>query len=264
VKGESGVGKTTLVYWCLAHCARRGHRHGYVDLSDVDLRDGRRPDFLALLRLVRDGKQKLPNEKDDPSPLRVALRGRKQAFLRFDRDLNWILQGRRPPGEDPGSAEEDKMLPFDASAALPDPFPPIFTSFRAALERAADDQPLVLALDHFAPIRADGTRGYLRPHFFNHVAAGEIKGVRMILVVTPDDYRELDLANVHPAPTLVEVTRFQRRDFAQVAKEYCNFRPGSPASVVLTQIAQSLKEDFDPAYLENVYRALELLDKVES
>jgi hypothetical protein len=254
VRGDPGVGKTMLVYWSLAHCAQRGYLHAYVDLKDAD--PVQRPDVLALLRLIRDGKKKLPHEVDEPSPLRTSLRVRKQSFDKFNRDLGWILQGRQPPVEDPVAPEEDPMGPLDWDKALREPVHAIFTSFRAALARAAADGPLVLAIDHFARTCTDGTQQYLRPQLFDAVSAGAIAGVRMILIVTPTEYKALDLANIRPSPTLVEVRNFQPAELEHVAKEFCGPQPGTTASKLLVDLCQAMPTEVAPSWLDWLDRTL--------
>jgi hypothetical protein len=265
LEGRSGVGKSMLVHWAMEHCSHRGIRH-----TCLDLRHAKTHDLVGVLRLIRDGSA----ERDPPSVLRSGFSSQREAFSRFNRDLNWILSGKgnKPPDEPPPAFEEDLGLPLEGAKPLDDDaIPRMFASFRAALQAAAAEQPVLVTLDQFGKLVPGPAGEYLRRHLFDAVAKNAVKGVRMIVVVTPDERGDgpgkIDLDAISPALQRVEVRPFGSADFEELAREYVVARYGEVTGKaaearerIIRLFAQELKRpEILPADLLSLVATLDIL-----
>ncbi|HVR09928.1 MAG TPA: CHAT domain-containing protein [Thermoanaerobaculia bacterium] len=161
LSGESEVGKSSLLFYCLAGCKLRGWQVAYVDMQ------GSTQDFLGTLRILRDG---------DPGSTSTLCRGALDpaAFNEVNHYLNHldVLVTGRPlppaaPGPDGRIAETRPYRRWPEAAY--DFAPKLISLFCDALQRAAGGRPLVVALDHLNVSAAD-FKSWLLPHFIAPIA----------------------------------------------------------------------------------------------
>lgn len=265
LEGRSGVGKSMLVHWAMEHCAHRGLRY-----TCLDLRHAKTHDIIGVLRLIRDGSA----DRDPSSVLRSGFSAQREAFSRFNRDLNWILggKGNKPPDEPPEAFEEDLGLTLSGARSLDDDaIPRMVASFRAALSAAAASRPVLVTLDQFGMLVPGPTGEYLRRHLFDAIAKDTVKGVRMIVVITPDERGDgpgkIDLDAISPALQRVLVRPFGSADFEELAREYLVAKYGEVTGKAadareesIQFFAQRLKlPEILPTDLLNLVASLEML-----
>lgn len=210
VKGAELAGKTWLVYWCLKICAWRERNIMYVSLQSQTTKD-----FLQVLRQIRDvcvSGQPI-GRPVDPS-----------AFYEFNRVVNHVLDPAEPaPGSvGPGVQAVDKDLPL--RDIDDDSIKSILSAFRAALGKAAGNQPLVIALDDLK-IREDHFIKYLVPFLIEKIAAGQedaIKNIRMILVARPTDYDTVyNLGDLENLAVTVRLDLLSKSEQTYFSRELC-------------------------------------------
>lgn len=223
IRGVPRVGKTALVLCCLDHCARRGYRSTYLDLSKAT-------DFLGVLRLIRDG--------NGQSPLQAGFRAQPERFRSFNRDLNWILDGRTPPGMNDGDEDDAGAAYDERKIVVSNPIERILSSFRAALVAVTADQRVVLALDGLGFVARDGNSRLLRSELFDPIARGEIANLRLILTVQHEQHKLLDLEAIKPIPEQADVPSFESSVFWKLLREYARFPADSPQTQVLDLLEQ--------------------------
>ncbi len=205
VRGDGDTGKTSLVLWCLECCMMKGGKILYVDAGlDKSL------DFLDLLRLIRDG------DPDSASLLTTPLE--KQFFYAFNRDLNHLLSGQAPPPGPPDGPVEDQYLPLKVHDERT--VSKIFNSFRQALAKASETTPVVIVLDHIEKIWKDHFTNSLLRRLLSPIARKHIPNLRMILAVTPDEYRSFDLHLHEELFQLITLEDFEPGDFLPLAREF--------------------------------------------
>ncbi|MDI1478909.1 CHAT domain-containing protein [Polyangium sp. y55x31] len=244
LKGPARIGKTRLAHWMLEHAERRGVRGAYLDWNRADARR----DIVAVLRFIRDG------ERGAASILRCAFADEPKAFSRFNRDLNELLQGKVPPDEDPASVVADAGLEHDTSRAKQeDLIQRLFDSFCDALARATTSTPTVLALDQFDAIKDSPALDYLRPRLFNVIAQNKIPGLRLLLVVTEDEYRRMDLDSLPQRS--IDLSIWPSDQFGELLREYGGRVWENPASKQLFEtLVKVWVKPFGPEQLRDVHK----------
>jgi hypothetical protein len=168
IEGESEVGKTVLVQWALRQLAYRGRDVVYVDLRTPD----RTPRTqVGVLRAIRDAVRPVrPAPPEDP-----------RSFHAWTRDLNHLVHGEPPPKDPVGAPEPDANDEYDADQSDLDQ---IFAGFLTVLGAVAENEPLLIALDHLEAIsqrdlETDLAVGLIRP-----LASGRVGRVRLLLAGT--------------------------------------------------------------------------------
>lgn len=211
IKGAKLAGKTWLVYWCLKICAWRERNIMYVSLWSKD--DAR--DFLQVLRLIR--KACLSGE-----PIGRAVD--PGAFYEFNKVVNYALDPTEPqPDSIPkGTPIEDKGLP--AKGIDDDMIKLIITAFKVALQQAANNEPLVIALDDLV-IREDHFKDYLVPYLIKPIAVGQekaLKKIRMILVATTEEYdTDFQLGDLENLSVTVRLDHLSKEEQCYFSRELC-------------------------------------------
>jgi hypothetical protein len=188
VVGSSKVGKSTLVSWCLDASALQGRNVAYVDLAS-----DRHIPVLGVLGLIAEALAQSPHHG----------KGNREAFDDWIKSLDRLLGPKAmPPEPDGAMGRYYRVVP---------PKPPenaaarIFGSFKAALVKAAGDEPLILALDHLhdESLTKPAWESYLVPELLGPIANHDLPQVRLILVLA-DEERERrlvgPLAGLRPVP----------------------------------------------------------------
>jgi hypothetical protein len=186
--GSPRIGKSTLVGWCLDASALHGRNVAYVDLAS-----DRHIPVLGVLGLIAEALAQ--SSHHGPS--------NRKAFDRWLKSVDKLLgPGATPAEPDPALGRYQRIVP---------PTPPehaatkLFASFRKALQDAADEEPLILALDHVheESLTRPAWESYLVPMLLGPIAAHELEPVRLILVLREDSLeRRLvgPLAHLRPVP----------------------------------------------------------------
>jgi hypothetical protein len=244
VSGPEKAGRTRLAYSALLTSAGRGHHARYVDLRSV-----RRMSWLEVLYAIRDGQAGGSSLR---SPLPAA------AFAEFNREIERLSAGQEPRADDPVPAVPPKPR-FVATGEHALSFAQrIFTRFAEALTKAAEDRPLTVAIDHLS-IGAQGgvlpeeVLSHLSPMLFAPAARGELRRVRLIVVLR-DDERDLLGAPVRELMQRVEVTGFSRRLFFFLHRErYARSGHPDDAWVKFDKILRVVAEDLDEFWLPSSF-----------
>jgi hypothetical protein len=209
VKGSTAAGKTWLVHWCLKICAWRERNIMYVSLKEQGTKD-----FLQVLRLIR--KACVTGE---PFGRPVGA----EAFHQFNQVVNHILDPAQPTPGAAGAPVDDLELPLKPDIDN-DSLELILASFKSALQKAASNKLLVIALDDLK-IRKDHFKNYLIPHLIKPIAAGQeetLKNIRMILVATNEEYdNEFELGNLESLSITVRLDLLSKSELSYFSRELC-------------------------------------------
>jgi hypothetical protein len=205
--GENGVGKTTLARMVMQRCALCGHDIRHVDLSILDEDRQLRGDFLTVLRLVRDGTAQGKSAML-MRPLPAA------AFAEFNRTVNRVLGSTSPPGKEDVDRKK-RIQPKHYRNAEE-----ICRSFEACLERSATNPPLVLVLDHLDGVEKGDFRDYLKPYLLEWCSSRPKHDVLIALLLTLQQYEELDMRSLETAFHRIPVDGFRLEDWEALAMEF--------------------------------------------
>jgi hypothetical protein len=210
--GESDLGKSWLVQWCLYRSLLRGRR---VQLVDLDR--GESLTYVGLLDAMARGQPKA----------RSRIRGALDPAImnHFLYDATWIMEGKKPPPWDKSTDPEAQLvLPKEVPEKLPEQ---LFERFLEALEAIAATGPVIVALDHLKKdemgvIPAQFTK-YVVELFIKTIAAGTPKNVRLLIAVRSEDAKKLGLADIANAK-YESVPKFSPEEFAESAIELAQLR----------------------------------------
>jgi hypothetical protein len=216
IVGEEDAGKSHLAKWCAQICARGGPRAVYVPFGDHDSLD-----IVDALRCIRDGQRPVPGRPPERVPTWPLG---AEPFRRFTWELNHRLRGVTmvpAPADGDVVADEGTRLKGDSR---PDEgfFAGVLGQFRLALEEAARPNGLLVVLDQISKVQ----EAHLEPligQLLRHVAAGSVKGVRMIVVARTEEFEQRlkALREGTSGATVVEVGYFQANEFERVARQLC-------------------------------------------
>ncbi len=178
---------------------------------------------------IRDG--------DQGSPLQAPLP--REAFDRFNHQLNFIARGKEPtPPEPANTPVHDEGRPF--KAGLEFGVERIYESFAAALKAAAGSEPLVIALDQTQGVALDARAG-LWSRLLRLAGDGDLGNVRLIMDIQGDDLSDW-LDGAQPYPRTIRVDEISKEDFPPLALEYFAHR-GVPVSLARMQSAADFLPD---------------------
>ncbi len=253
VHGNDHLGKTWLVWHVLRTCAWQGTAVRYVDLTSASSLN-----LLDVLRAIRDGsKPKEPSGSFISRGLPPAARDR----------LNHDLRDLRI-GELPRSYDATQPVPEDDS----DLWNPgarinvVCQSLLEALDIAAGEQPLILALDHLENVETSAQR-QLADLFLRSVARGNSKHVRMIVVLQTSHYQEPWWPdNLSSMADVVKLTEINER-FEPLAREFVQFYgydPEAVEDVIGVVSGKYAGGPWPPRVLHVLQQMLELLPKAVS
>jgi hypothetical protein len=192
IHGGPQVGKSELAQWCVGTCQLHGGNAAYVELS----RDSRLT-FLQVLHLIR-------RELEDS-----AVHGERNRAA-FD---NWTMMLKAAGIETEGA----KPRP-----PAPDAIETIFTAFGDALRVAAQESPVLIALDHVSGVQEENWE-LLRKLLLVPVAEHRLEHVRFIVVLSDEQRGGWLSDDTHGLTAQVELRAFKPDEFLTHARWYFAF-----------------------------------------
>jgi hypothetical protein len=203
VAGNQQIGKTALANWIRTRCALRGRRVRYVDLDQGDTIG-----FVEALTIIRD------TAEDVPSLCGCAT----TAFARFNYDLGHLLAGRLPPEPDGPLPVEPPEIParIELGEGLAER---LFLSFRDALVQTAEDQPLLLILDHVGKVLPADFLQRIYPLLLKELAETGPSNLRIVVVMSDEQRRTFLPADEIPVWTEVRVDLIAPDQYESLAEE---------------------------------------------
>ena len=209
IHGAGKIGKTWLTRWCLERCALRGHHLHYVELKG-DYKEA----YDVLVEICM-------GDSIPPSPLSAALA--HPAAARFLWKLSFWCQDKEPPEQEPDPLPPFKQVPVtrDINAAIEHRKQTIFEAFRLMLIEVGLKNPFVLVLD--SPGLSPYTAALLRDGVIDYIAKGNMNGVRLILVVTDDQFQTLKLADLAQFIRCFPIGPIEERYHHDALEEFCWF-----------------------------------------
>jgi CHAT domain-containing protein/AAA ATPase-like protein len=203
VVGNQQIGKTALVNWIRTRCALRGRRVRYVDLDQGDT-----VGFIEALNIIRDTAEDVPSLSD-----RAA-----SAFARFNYDLGHLLAGRLPPepeGPLPAQAPEIPAA-IELGEGLAER---LFLSFREALVQSAQDEPMLLILDHVGKLLPADFLQRIYPLLLKELAETGPSNLRVVVVMSDEQRRMFLPADETPVWGEVRVDLIPPDQYESLAEE---------------------------------------------
>jgi hypothetical protein len=246
VAGPHKVGKSAVVKSALLACHLHGRRVAYVDLLDCTKR---LPGWLAVLRYIRNEVGLWLPHADAPA-------------LRFDHELAFLKERQFPDEYTPESARIDDRQAFDhASEDFQEWIRRIFASFRTLLATIADDEPLVLALDHLYTVYDPDLRNYMVPELLAPIAREEIKNVHAVLVGEDNWFAGLRMAD--PSlylPEPITVPMFRLGEIHRLGREYCARINKLPVTEPVVQLLNALLDERKECTGDELSAALRIVE----
>ncbi len=241
ITGAHGDGKTWLAQASMLTCYLRGRRMQYVDLS------GKSRDWLGTLRALRDGVEGC--ELSGPMPA--------DAFGSFTARLNWLVQ--HPPSVDmpaaDAPAQEDLYQGFDPDTGqTPERIRMIFSDFLAALQRSAQERPIVVAIDGIGEIDPTSWKEHLIPRLIRPLARG-VPGVRLLLVVPNELVGDRVPGEVDDVTERIVVRAFPLTQIPRLIHEYGirNEWTGAQIDYTIAYFSHETRTDpVQPSELEDI------------
>lgn len=262
VHGDSGMGKSWTAQWCMEGCAWQDHNVRYIEVVSNQPKD-----WLDVLLQIRDGDE----DEKQFSPLHEPLN--PEAFRLFNWELNHRLQGATPPvweGRpdqiiDPPQKGNRKV--DDLTSSNKDFVKLTFDSFRQALQQAAGDKPLILVLDHFTrtpfSLEPASMTAMIR-ELINPVAAGKLKPVKLVMIMTDDEFfRDYKIEDTLKAPFVeVPVSLLEDDKFDELATEFLKLHGPEQLDeigrFVIKQRAANIKQ-WKPTELKDLYELCQMI-----
>jgi hypothetical protein len=222
--------------------------------------------FLEVLRFIRDG---------DPlrDSLLCASLDEQGAFSHFNFELEHLLlsRGRMPDvSEVPPNYKENKKSKGERTwTSSYENQVYLFSLFREALQKAAGDVPLVIVLDNME-IEPGDFNTVLVPHLILPIRRGDVKNVKLILVLSQKNETEYDLRQLGPYETIV-VSKFKKEDFVPLALEFIRYKKNPfdqprdhVKQIVDTWEKTAIGEYWGPEHLNTVFGWVEQAGRLRS
>jgi CHAT domain-containing protein/AAA ATPase-like protein len=245
VAGLDKVGKSAVVKSALLTCHLRGRRVAYVDL-----RRCKGEPWLSVLRYIRN------------QVLLWLPRAAAEPVRRFDHDLAFFKERRMPDDYASVSARTDDGGGFDrGSEDFKEWIRRIFASFRDLLQATANDEPLLLALDHMHKIYDPDLRDYVVPELLAPIARGEVGHVHAVLVGDAgwlEGLRVADPTLFLPQPIIVPMFRLGEID--RLGREYCARKNKLPVGAPVVQLLNVLLDKTKECTGEDLDRVLKIVE----
>jgi hypothetical protein len=250
VRGEGEVGKTSVVFWCLEGCARRGYTFTHVDFAGSHVGN-----WLDVLRKICGGTP----GTGLCAPLDACV------CTNFNWVLNQVLAGRDPSlsAPPPGvTADLGLALPQDGHEHM---IPKIFDAFLEVLRNAASVRPLVIALDHLgrrgSGICRDDFQNLLLPRLVEPILRGSVPKVRLVLVVNEAEFEEFGLRKIQSRALVVPIRAFSPSLLRPLARLYLRRHRLDPAvfGPIVEAFANAQKTDWKPRNLRKLKEAVDTL-----
>jgi hypothetical protein len=250
--GESGAGKSNLIYWLSERCHRRGQRFLYADYTDFSQSSAatNKLTYLSILRMIRDG---CPLGEKCGVPLDTDLNP-NLAFNRFNDMLNskivpgYVRQEPFDPTSEIVDQAPDREL--DAiedcgSSGVGDPIAQITDVFWQDLNRAAGNRSLIVFLDHIPVTMPPREISLLQTHLLNRVVSTVASPIRVVLCRSTDDIDQpswnfLKTEPAYKGPQVEEVNLpgFMTDEMVELAKIWARrffLRWGGPPTILQWQ-----------------------------
>lgn len=238
IEGETEVGKSALMEWCLEGCALRGRRIVHIDA------DRKPTNFVEIIRLIK-------KDLSSKSPINQPLRA--DAFFEFNRRLNFLVKGTFPVPPTGGSTEDEGHPWLSGDRDI---INEIFSSFREALKLATGDLPLIIALDHLNLLE-DQFEKYFWPELIDHIKRRALPQVRMLLTLSSGDVNRYSKEIPSLARDTIKVKDFEAEDFKKLAREFCrhNDMDLNDIDELIDLLANKVKSNWKPSKFD-AFRAL--------
>lgn len=217
IVGDPRSGKSHLSSWSAQACQRAG-----LTVARVRFDKDEPVDWLDALRWIRDGQRRMPG-----TPPKRAAEGKlpPSAFREFNWGLNHRQKGLTHFEPCAGEGEvPDLGIGLAEQSDLPETFFEDTTAqFRDALARCADRNGLVLVLDQLEGLEPNTLTKWLPNGLLRPIASGSVKGVRLILVLSREQYDACrgELERLTRVPEVVRLEYFLRADFQRAARHLC-------------------------------------------
>ncbi|MEJ8811903.1 CHAT domain-containing protein [Variovorax ureilyticus] len=217
IVGDVRSGKSHLSSWSAQACQRAG-----FTVARVGFGEDEPVDWLDAMRWIRDGKRRTPSEL----PKR-ADSGRLPASA--FRDFNWGLNHRQRglTHFEPYTGKDD-VQDLGVGLAEQSDIPETFfedtaAQFRDALVKCATPNGLVLVLDQLEGLEPNTLSKWLPNGLLRPIAMGSVKGVRLILVLSGEQYEACrsELERLTRVPEVVRLEYFARADVHRIARHLC-------------------------------------------
>lgn len=248
VSGESSVGKSSLVKWCMEGCAMRGR-----ELLWVSMKDNKAKDFVHVMRLIQVG-----DETRTSLICRPLTRLNEDAFNLFNWRLMYYLNNNSwpPPGMEMPPGQH--VIPKDARWRGGEGIEQAFVFFREALAKAAGNTPLIIALDQLDI--EDTHFNYLALYLFSHVATGCVRNVRIILVLSEGDERgnyKKGMQILGGSFERVELQKIKGKFLEPYAREFLRYndirlKEGKTKTVFDAFVSSNSNDDWKPEVLGDI------------
>ena len=185
ITGDSEIGKSWLLQWCMDAWMRRSMEVRYVEIAGCDT-------WLDVLRSIRD---RSPRKSGS---VYQGLSAEARALLNWR--LNALARGIADPPADSftGSEQEDAgwAALVDPQAAAIDAHIKAMDALQAALHHEARGAPLVIVLDNFGAGDIGLGSPYfavLRDHWVNNLVVRAPSEIRVVLGLNPRQVKEYAL-----------------------------------------------------------------------
>jgi hypothetical protein len=188
ITGPSGVGKSELARWCVGACELHGGNAAYVNFAGAQ-----RLGFVEALRLVAEALAESPVHGE-------RNRGAFESWSGFAATLS-AGDGPPPAADALGNA---------------------FVFFRDALRDAADEQPMLLALDGLEKL-TDEHLELLCEYLLEPIAAAKLEPVRVIIALSDEQAVRLSESLRAAMGDPIVLTTFEPRQFRYIAGHYLRY-----------------------------------------
>ena len=253
VTGDTLLGKTHLIKWCLEGLALRDWAVHYVEIT-------KSVSFLEFLLTLKN--QSLTADLRMLPP---------EAFHRFHFELKNLLQTGLA-GQWNGEATEEPAIPLDATNLKSDQLlQEIGRSFRSCLAEIAKTRQLVLVLDQFFDA-GGGTvpqpdlfldKGAVREHFLLPIQRGEIQGLHVILVMRERQLEDFKVQQLVPSKDWVRMAKLPGGTFSKAAREMLWYQetkwPGVPE--LIKGLEQTTQQGWEAGTLQGFSNLLQMVCK---
>jgi CHAT domain-containing protein len=192
VVGNARMGKTSLLQASMKVCALRNRRICYVDLGDDTTKD-----FLAIVKLIRDGDEK------SKSVLCKALP--PEPFEEFDKEYAHRL------------AEPNATTNIAGDENLCDQF---FNAYKDALIEIAAAAPLILVLDHLN-VEWKTFNSVLVERLLLPIARGELPNCRLVMACSVEDFDNRLSRNLINVAHRVNLAKWTADRYAPLMRQIC-------------------------------------------
>ena len=226
VVGNDQMGKTSLVQASMKVCALRNRKVSYVDIGY-----GSTKSFVEILKLIREG---------DPKSGEIICASLPAGpFAAFDNKYGALWK-------DPNAVT---ILAADNN--LCEQF---FTAYKDALNTIADQQPLIIVLDHLS-VEWKTFNLVLVKQLLLPIAQGELPNCRLVLACTVKEFDEQIPDSLKNASRVVDVAAWKPDRYAPLMRQICLYNDISLDQEVeglITAMSKIVKSDWGPTQLRDL------------